>query len=119
MGRKRQVAMQVLAATSTSRVQATPSEQLLGQAPGEPGGMAMSHVSPLAAWTTPSPQVLEQSGSFAAVQPSAQQPSLARWHTSTRWSSQCAVQSVALPTSMLSRHADGEGGQDVGQASSP
>jgi len=75
-GRDRQAAAQVPAPTSRSCVQGFASAQVVGHAPGRPGAMAVSQVS-FGASTTPSPQVEEQSGSVAAVQPAGQQPSLA------------------------------------------
>lgn len=56
-----------------STVQASPSSQVSAQAPGNPAVIARSHCSP--ASTTPSPQMGEQSGSLAAVQPGGQQES--------------------------------------------
>ncbi len=78
--------------------------------------MAMSQASPT--WTTPSPQVDEQSGSCAALQPAGQQPSEAP-HAVISVETQTAEQSAALPASAVCRQAAGEGGQLVGQAPSP
>lgn len=78
--------------------------------------MATSHDSP--AWTTPSPQVREQSGSWAAVQPAGQQPSEAP-QAVMAVETQAAVQVVASPVSAVCRQAAGDGGQLVGHALEP
>ena len=69
------VQVRVHAATepaATSTVQASPSLQLAGQAPGNPAVIARSHASPIS--TTPSPHTVRgQSASVAAVQPGGQQ----------------------------------------------
>jgi len=87
------------------------------QAPGAPAAIATSQVS--FGWTTPSPQVDEQSGSVAAVQPPGQQPSLAPLQLEMGVSTQVAEQSLLLPVSAVWRQADSEGGQLVGQAPLP
>src|SRR6185312_15127996 len=71
-----QIAWQVPVDTSRVKTQGSGTEQAPGggQAPGWPAGIAVSQVSP--AWTTPSPQVAEQSGSVAKVAPGGQHPSL-------------------------------------------
>ena len=96
-----------------------PSAQVVGQAPGRPAAIATSQVSPLPGWTTPSPQVAEQSGSVAAVQPPAQQPSRVGEHVVICVISQRAVQVAASPTSALTRQADGGRGQVLGHAPAP
>jgi hypothetical protein len=71
-----QTAAQVPAEISLSIEQASPLAQsaaVIGQAPGDPAGMAVSQVSPGS--TTPSPQVAEQSGSVALVAFAGQQRS--------------------------------------------
>ena len=115
MGARRHAAWHVPAATSTSRAQVGAPVHVVGHAPFAPAAIAVSHVSPAAAWMTPSPHVGEQSGSVAEVQPSAQQPSRVALHVTTRVSSQRAVQSDAAPARTLSRQLDGDGGQDVRQ----
>src|SRR5947208_2806633 len=71
-GRCTQAASQVPADSRRSSVQGLPSSHARGQAPRRPAAMATSQASPT--WTTPSPQVVEQSGSWAALQPAGQQP---------------------------------------------
>jgi hypothetical protein len=56
-----------------SSVQALPSSQVRGQAPGRPAVIARSQLS--LSPTTPSPQMAAQSESVAIVQPVGQQPS--------------------------------------------
>src|SRR5690606_2232839 len=84
-----------------SFVQATPSLQLVGQAPG-PEAMPLSQASP--ASSTPSPQLAEQSSSLAVVQPSAQQPSPSA-QAEIEVTSQVASQVAVEPTRTLGLHA--------------
>jgi hypothetical protein len=116
-GRCTQAAEQVPPESNRSRVQGSRSSQAFAQAPGAPAASATSQVS--FGWTTPSPQVDEQSGSVAAVQPLGQQPSLAALQLEMGVSTQVAEQSLLLPVSAVWRHADSEGGQLVGQAPLP
>ena len=98
-------------------MQGSRSSHALTQAPGEPAASATSQVS--FGWTTPSPQVDEQSGSVAAVQPAGQHPSLAALQLVMGVSTQAAEQSSLLPVSAVWRQAESEGGQLVGQAPLP
>jgi hypothetical protein len=82
-----------------------------------PVAIATSQVS--FGWTTPSPQVEEQSGSVAAVQPVGQQPSLSALQLVMGVSTQEAEQASLLPVNVAWRQADSEGGQLVGQAPLP
>jgi hypothetical protein len=107
----------VPAESSRSVVQGLPSSQVVGQAPGLPAAIAMSQVSSLA--TFPSPQLAEQSGSLAAVQPAGQQPSLVGLQATMGFDTQAALQALAEPVSAVCSQADGEGGQLVGQAPGP
>ena len=68
-----QVAAHDPAPVSTSLVHAMPSLQVVGQRPGMPAGIVVSHASP--ASTTPFPQVAVQSESVVMVAPAGQQPS--------------------------------------------
>jgi hypothetical protein len=88
--------------TETSRVSAQGSATAhslgVGQAPGWPAAMAVSHVSP--AWMTPSPQLAEQSGSVDLVAPDGQQPS-ARPISVIGGCAQEAVQALPLGLSLV------------------
>lgn len=103
-----------------SPVQASPSSQVSAQAPGNPAVIARSHCSP--ASTTPSPQIGEQSGSLAAVQPSGQQespPTQAVMGLTT----QAALQVAGSPRTLEVAHEPVAGqvpvfGQDPSTASS-
>jgi len=77
-----------------SRVQAFPSSQVRGQAPGIPAVIPRSQVSP--GPTTPSPQTTAQSLSFVAEQPVGQHPSPPT-HSSVRIGTQVALQSLEVP----------------------
>src|SRR5260221_472659 len=68
-----QAAVEVPPTTRESAVQAWPSSQAVGQAPGWPAAIAVSHDSP--ASTTPLPQPGGQSGSELMSAPGGQQPS--------------------------------------------
>jgi len=116
-GRCTQAAEQVPAESSRSLVQGSRSLHAFSQAPGAPAAIETSQVS--FGWTTPSPQVDEQSGSVAAVQPVGQQPSLAALQPAMGLSTQAAEQSSVLPVSAVWRQAESEGGQLVGQAPLP
>lgn len=72
VGTNRHRAEQVPASTRRSVVQATPSVQVRGHAP-VPSAIPVSQASFGSSW--PFPQVAEQSGSVAWVQPMGQQPS--------------------------------------------
>src|SRR5580698_4761667 len=67
----------------------------VGQAPGLPAGIALSHFS--APSTVPLPQVAEQSTSDTGVQPVAQQPS-AGPHAVTGSCAQVAEHCAAVPS---------------------
>jgi hypothetical protein len=60
--------------------------------------------------------VAEQSGSVVAVQPVGQQPSLWDAQAAIGVGTQRAEQSSALPTRIICKQGDGEGGHEVGQA---
>src|SRR5262245_40581382 len=75
IGRYTQAAAHVPALTRRSSVQMFASAQDRGQADGFPTGSAMSQTSPSVVWMAKSPHRLEQSPSFAEVQPGGQQPS--------------------------------------------
>ena len=92
-------------------MQGSPSSQDFGQAPA-PEAMAVSQASP--DWTRPSPQVAEQSGSAAAVQPAGQQPSAAP-QAVMAVDVQAALQAAAVPLSTVCRQAAGEGGHILGK----
>ncbi len=68
-----QTAPQVPPLSNVSLVQATLSSHVVGQAPGFPAAILVSHFSEGS--TVPFPQVVEQSLSVGKVQPAGQQPS--------------------------------------------